>query len=362
MASGDKNYDIASQTAVDELAAKLNNADHGLLAIKHNMSYMAKDVISALSGLSGKAAFISDGTFIVPDGVTSIRVSACGAGGALYAGEYCIDRLLTVASGEEIPIVVGENKATEIGDYIYLNQAVCSENVNSDTLGVGIIFGVGGANGGAAATLNNKAGNTGGSGGYGGAFGFGGGGGGAGGSAGTAGLVIDERPDNSDGMDGGAGGTAGSGGSPSLLGQTVTIGDVTFEVTGALSGGAGGKAGTKGGSSAGSAGANGTDGKLSNAGGAGGAGGAVKTYTIDSKKYTIGGSGGGGGGGGGGNASGFGAGGGKGGPGGRTGTSSNDGKFVGGEYVSWNYGYGGNAGSAGTDGKGTGGIVVISWG
>lgn len=77
-----------------------------------------------------KLIFASNGSFIVPEGVTQIIVSGCAAGGDGLenksgssgngaAGEFVIDKALTVTPKEEINVIVGRGN-TVVGDYLTL--------------------------------------------------------------------------------------------------------------------------------------------------------------------------------------------------------------------------------------------------
>ena len=343
-----KTINIAKQTTAEETLNKLNNDDHGLLALKQNMSDITTSVIAAMSGMKGSTAFTEDGVFTVPEGVTAIKVWACAAGGELYAGEYCIGKTIKVSSGEQITITVGDNKDTKVGDYVTLLKSNCSESVNSDTLGLGVTLGIAGGNGsnGEAGVWSNwsgtsGAGGAGGQGGYGGAFGFGGPGGGGGGGAGSGG-----GKSYNDTIHGSAGGAAGKAGD--IVGSTISIlyGEKEIIWDKSLEAGNGGAGGAVA-----SSGSNGNAGRLNNTGGNFGAAGSNATDTGNyGESYSIRGAGGAGGGGGAGDAGGFGAGGGIGGKGGGAGTSRSGG------------GREGKAGTAGSNGKGSPGLVIIKWG
>ena len=177
-------------------------------------------VISGFATLlnKGSVLFLSSGTFVVPDGVTEVAITGCGAGGVIYAGEGCIRQKVTVTAGEQIEVKCGTNMASEFGDYVYLGNATSTENGNSDVLGIGAILGLKGSDGTAGSEYSSNnvyaKGGYGGTGGYGGMLGFGGGGGG-GGAAGHPSYSL---------IDVGKGGTgSGSEISAKIAEQTVSL-------------------------------------------------------------------------------------------------------------------------------------------
>ena len=249
-------FDVAQQSTLNEVLNKITNNDHGLLAVKQSMSDVAAAVVAALSGLTGATVFTSDGTFTVPDGVTILKINACASGGALYAGEYCIDKQIKVTPGEKISITCGLNKNTVIGKYVTLTKASCSESLNADTLGLSITLGISGGSGtkGSGYSFSGDVvewsldGGAGGAGGYGGAFGFGGGGGGGGHAAQAS--------------------TPGNGGSGVGITEVSYIGETQLNITASSSGSKGATS-----SSNSSGGTGGKAGGFGAGGGKGGGGG-----------------------------------------------------------------------------------------
>ena len=120
---------------------------------------------------TGSAFFTQNGTFTVPNFVTSIRISACAAGISPYAGEGIVDRVFNVTPGQIIELTIGTGN-TIIGDLITLIAGTVASSTPTTKLG----YATGYKGGNAGYTL--EIGNYGGIGGYGGFFGFGGGGGG----------------------------------------------------------------------------------------------------------------------------------------------------------------------------------------
>lgn len=119
-------------------------------------------------------AFTTSGTFIVPAGVTEIKVTGCAAGGPGTAGapgkagEYLIDAEYNVTPGQTLTIVCGNGNTTiaELGITLLANNLAA----NFPNSKLGFLTGLSGG---------TAVGNQGylGAGGWGGAFGFGGGGG-----------------------------------------------------------------------------------------------------------------------------------------------------------------------------------------
>lgn len=223
---------------------------------------------------TGSAFFTQDGTFTVPNFVTSIRVSACAAGVGRYAGENIVNQIYNVTPGQSIDLVTGTGN-TIIGDFTTLVAG--SVTGGQPTTKLGYATGYNGANGAGRGTYYGGAG---------GAFGYGGGGG-----MGATSVTANQR----------AGGGGGQGGN----GTSERYGDA----------GGGGSTGGHGGGDQGGNGGNARSGKLIYIGatGTGGKGGDGSLY----------GAGGGGGGttsvyGGGGAAGGYGAGGGQNGNGSQT--------------------------------------------
>ena len=185
---------------------------------------------SMIENLYGEKLIISDDIFIVPDGVKEIYISACAAGGECpkdeiaKAGEYVIQELLQVTSGQQITIIVGSGN-TVITTEGYSKTLVANSITGS--LKNTVLGYVAGANGHDGASTSYG---TGGKGGYGGAFGFGGGGGGASGA-------------NSTGVTGGAGGNGGSAQETGSESNDATARNGAKGETGNRYGGDGGNAG-----------------------------------------------------------------------------------------------------------------------
>lgn len=223
---------------------------------------------------TGSAFFTQDGTFTVPNFVTSIRVSACAAGVGRYAGENIVNQIYNVTPGQSIDLVIGTGN-TIIGDFTTLVAG--SVTGGQPTTKLGYATGYNGANGMGGSTYYGGAA---------GAFGYGGGAG-----MGATSVTVNQR----------AGGGGGQGGN----GTSERYGNA----------GGGGSTGGHGGGDQGGNGGNARSGKLIYIGatGTGGKGGDGSLY----------GAGGGGGGtesvyGGGGAAGGYGAGGGQNGDGSQT--------------------------------------------
>lgn len=171
-----------------------------------------------LTPLSGYNFYTSDNTFVVPAGITAIRVSACAAGIGRNAGEYLIDQIYNVSAGQQIELTIGSGN-TVIGSLATLIAGSVSSA--TPTTKLGYAAGYSGGNGGRASTDTSAVVN--GYGGYGGAFGYGGGGGGAH-KSGTTGYA-----------GGGGGGIGGAGGAAST-------GVTDVGAAGGTTGGAGGRA------------------------------------------------------------------------------------------------------------------------
>lgn len=240
---------------------------------------------------TGSAFFTQDGTFTVPNFVTSIKVSACAAGVGRYAGEYLVDQIFNVTPGQIIELTVGAGN-TVIGGLSTLIAGTVSSSMPTTKLGYAA--GYKGGNGG----FDNYT-----PGGFGGAFGFGGAGGGwqiytgegylyaaGGGGAGMGGNGANGSASGTSYNDGGRGGgtTGGKGGdantfsgvtdgSDATSGKIIYLGDTTSlskggggSIYGAGGGGGGSKTVSGGGGAAGGYGAgggvtyNGTGGQPSN--------------------------------------------------------------------------------------------------
>lgn len=308
---------IASHVAIwtSARASKIDTIATDAATVKDNMQAL----IDSPSGGQGTRSqrFTSNGTFVVPAGVTSIKVLACAAGatGTLNKGGrggQCFEGVLPVVAGQNIAITVGSGN-TVIGDLLTL------------IAGMGAPAGVD--------TMWAKAGGNGAGvfGGTGGGAGLGGGGGG-----GCQGGESDPYLGGNGGSgllgSGGGGGGGGKNGS-NLPGRSAYGGAASGAFAG--DGGSGGFGGNHG--IAGAAGvATGGNGATSaeTFGGGGGGGGAMGAggagYPGNASSEYSGGGGGGGGG--------YGAGGGGGG-----------------------YSGGSNYYPCATPGSGGPGIVVISW-
>lgn len=238
----------------------------------------------------GYQMFTANDTFVVPAGVTAIRVSACAAGVSPYAGEAILNQIYNVTPGQEIPLTIGKGN-TVIGDLVTLVAGAYAGTTPTTKLGY-------------AAGYSGGKGYS--DGGYGGYFGYGGGGGGRGasssprGGGGGAGNGSAGGQGNM-GSNYGSGGTGG-GNTGGDGGQSAKSSEYSYEAGSNAKNGtalyAGGKAsggGLKGGS-----------GSVYGAGGGGGA------YYTSSTQY-----------GGGGGAGGYGAGGGTSGRSDANGTPSN---------------------------------------
>lgn len=360
--------DVIILDVVEKISSEITHNTHGLEAIKNAVDDVVPNIIKALGALNGVESYVGNGVFTVPDEVTQIKVSACAAGGLVYAGEYCLNKIINVTPGEKIAITVGSGK-TVIGSYIQLNPANCAENLNSDTLGIGVTLGVKGIDGnngvrgsdGTPADYSEHFGGSGGyggnggSGGFGGAFGYGGNGGsGGGGGGGGTTYVFDSYYTLS--------GVSGSGGSGAISSKITYGGNFSFDYNNSTifftSNGCGGNGGN-GCSPGGGSGGNGSSSSDGNSGGSGSPGADEESYRPDTYYYygTLGSGGAGGGGGGGGNAGGYGAGGGAGGSGGGGGGGGKlkyNNKYYTGHY--------GGSGDNGNNGYGSPGLVVIRWG
>lgn len=159
--------------------------------------YSLPDEIAALYGLSGDdanvddafiilagsdlVAFTSNSTWVIPPGVTKIRLWGCASGSGVYAGGYVLGNEYTVTPGATMTITVGTGNTVLSGGGlaapITLVAGSVAYSLQQNILG--IVTGIPGKEGG-----------------HGGAFGFGGGHGGNG----------------SNTLPGGSGGSGGPGG------------------------------------------------------------------------------------------------------------------------------------------------------
>lgn len=161
---------------------------------------------------SRQKIFDEDGTWIVPDCVTQIKISGCGSGKGIIAGQPMVRKLCDVIPGEVISFSVGMDDELGYKDTVISSDSIgtiilyagtFSKSIANDL--IGIPLGVSGANGGAGGSCgSNPVGGAGGSGGYGGYFGIGGGGAGGGGAFSGGGYTS--------GGGGGAGGYSNGGG------------------------------------------------------------------------------------------------------------------------------------------------------
>ena len=209
---------------------------------------------------TGSAFFTNNGSFIVPNFVKAIKVSACAAGVGRYAGEYLIDQIFNVTPGQIIELTVGSGN-TVIGDLATLVAGSVSSS--TPTTKLGYAAGYKGGNG------RSPASQTTGYGGYGGAFGYGGGGAGSSGSpygAGGAGIGGDGVSVTASNSASGGGTTGGNGsnsysadkpGGDAKSGKLIYAGGVVNGVKGGDGSiyGAGGGSGKAGGGAAGGYGA-----------------------------------------------------------------------------------------------------------
>lgn len=169
---------------IEERLAKLDdlNAENFLLsettADLYGLSGVDANVDKALDKIGPKLymnykTFTKNGTFIVPAGVTQLKISGCGAGGkggAQYAqdnlggkaGQYLIDSVYSVTPGQSLTIVCGKGNTTisQLGIILLAN----SLQESYPNFKLGFLTGIQG---------NTKGGAYDG-GGYGGAFGYGG--------------------------------------------------------------------------------------------------------------------------------------------------------------------------------------------
>ena len=103
---------------------------------------------------TGSAFFTQNGSFTVPNFVTSIKVSACAAGVGRYAGEYLIDQIFNVTPGQIIELTVGSGN-TLIGGLSTLIAGTVSSATPTTKLGYAT-----GINGGNAAVVNGSSNTT----------------------------------------------------------------------------------------------------------------------------------------------------------------------------------------------------------
>ena len=277
--------------------------------------------------VSKNEIFMSDSTFTVPDGITSVAVRIFGAGGAGYCfhgggggGGHMAYGVFDVIPGQQIPVTIGR------GGNNSGNPSGTGESSSFGTL----LSAAGGSPG------TSSAPGSGGTGGGGGGYSGNGGNGSYGGGGGSSGFEI-SRYANQTAPHGGTGGTYGGGGGGSGGGEYGDR-DATTNYgaggRGGTYGGSGGRGGVKGNSSTNGASGTNTVGQELDFTGTGTGGNGGQT-SISGSNYFGGGGGGGGG---------YGGNGGRGGAGGwqRSGGGGGGG------------GYGGNGG-IGTAGGGGGG-------
>lgn len=233
----------------------------------------------------GYQFFTANDTFVVPAGITAIRVSACAAGVKGNAGEWIENQIYNVTPGQTIELTIGAGN-TIIGSMETLIAGAFAGSSPSTKLGYAT-----GYNGGTAGRYLSGTGA--GVGGYGGKYGFGGGGGGGsetrsttmhcGGGGGGGGIGSNGSDGATDaestsstnyitpngGAGGGETGGAGGGTSNSYIGQNASNGTLIY---------AGDSATYKGGSGSiygagGGGGCLGSAGTSQGPGGGGGAGG-----------------------------------------------------------------------------------------
>ena len=245
---GEPNNTAYDNTVFGRIGMPGDNGDANTLYGK--IEAIPEKVSNILSNLSGSKTFTANGSWTVPAGVTSVKVTGCAAGGTYYAGEYAYEKSITVKPGEVIAITVGSGN-TIFGSYLTLLAANCSTSFVNNKLGY--TTGYDGGNGlkglddeGFIYTYGGKGG-AGGSGGIGGAFGYGGGGGGGGGGAGC----IKNGTNSSGGRGGAGGGAAGTQGNGA-------------NATGWNAPGSGYNSGSSGSSGSGNAGGRGGNGGASN--------------------------------------------------------------------------------------------------
>lgn len=160
------------------------------------------DIAAAQGSGQNRCLITHNTTWIVPTGVKNIWITACAAGEdgsnsdpdyIAKAGEFIIDKYVSVTPGQPIPIVVGRGN-TVVGDLFTLAAGVLEGEWLNDKLGYVTGFrgedGNAGGEGGAiyppySSSIKGNIGGRGGKGGYGGAFGKGGSGAAGGGGQGA---------------------------------------------------------------------------------------------------------------------------------------------------------------------------------
>ncbi len=245
-----------------------------ILSLKHYVPIFG--ILFWLNTFSQTQTFTSDGTFVVPAGVTSVTIEAWGAGGGGSdrsgngsdggnggAGGGFLGGVLTVSPGDNISIVIGlgGNGATDgDGNDGFDGGNTTVTHASAPTPGTIIATGgaggiVGNSAGGSAAlggggsftgTVTSQVGYTGGNGGVGDNNEGGGGGGGAGSTANGG-----DGDDGSDGTHNGGAGGSTNGGDGGIGGDDGSGGN------GSTYGGGGGAAGDQNGTRTGGDGANG---------------------------------------------------------------------------------------------------------
>ena len=197
-------------------------------------------VLGILIQAHGTQTFTSDGTFTVPDGVTTLLVTAFGAGGSGYnydggqGGDFVIRKAFMVTPNDSLSITVGKGNlnndggATVIGNLITLagggkggkkrnhKGALGGTTVNRvEVAAQNTVF----AHGGLRGTDNTSS--SGGSGGSGGGAGYGRGGDGANGN--TEYYVGFNGENGGIGAGGGGGGYGSRIGTPGIGGNGIVI-------------------------------------------------------------------------------------------------------------------------------------------
>lgn len=200
------------------------------------------DIAAAQGSGQNRCLITHNTTWTVPTGVKNIWITACAAGEdgsdsdpdyIAKAGEFIIDKYVSVIPGQPIPIVVGRGN-TVVGDFFTLAAGALEGEWLNDKLGYETGFrgedGNAGGNGGGisrlfVSSIKGSIGGKGGKGGYGGAFGKGGSGGAGGGGQGAEGDKEINRFTGNDYIyvhqaSSGAGGGAGG---------SVKVGKITVE-------------------------------------------------------------------------------------------------------------------------------------
>lgn len=290
-----------AQTLTNKTIVAGSNTISGITVAMMNSGAAASGKVATANGSAGVTwedattigvgtqTFTSNDTFVVPAGVTSLLVEACGGGGGGGGGGTgsgsggggggggapVFSRVVTVVPGETITIVIGTGGAGgAIGTVGVVGVSTTLVGSTSGALLTAIGGGFGGDGFDDLAGAGSDGGNSIGAGG-GGGDGTVTGGGGGGGSTGPGGTSLIGSARSGSNGGGGAGGntsTAGSSGGPTVMFVTAAAGGST-----AASGGGGGGGGS--GFGIGGAGGNGAatptagTAAAANTGGGGGGGG-----------------------------------------------------------------------------------------